>query len=102
MFPWSAARDTKPRMNHAFSVPFEPGSVYKVITLSAALETTNLRPESPINCNGGKLTLFSRTIHDSHGGMWVVPMDTVLAKSSNIGAIQVGLQEWARSTCTTT
>ena len=79
-------------MNHAFSVPFEPGSVFKVITLSAALETTNLRPESPINCNGGKLTLFSRTIHDSHAGMWVVPMATVLAKSSNIGAIQVGLK----------
>ena len=33
-------------MNHAFSVPFEPGSVFKVITLSAALETTNLRPKA--------------------------------------------------------
>jgi cell division protein FtsI (penicillin-binding protein 3) len=84
--------DAQPRMNHAYSVPFEPGSVYKVITLSAALETTTLRPESPINCNGGKLTLFSRTIHDSHAGMGVVPMATVLAKSSNIGAIQVGLK----------
>src|ERR1035437_9477687 len=90
--PVDRGEDPKPRMNHAFSVPFEPGSVYKVITLSAALETTNLRPESPINCNGGKLTLFSRTIHDSHAGMWVVPMATVLARSSNIGAIQVGLK----------
>jgi cell division protein FtsI (penicillin-binding protein 3) len=89
--PVERGQSTKPRMNHAFSVPFEPGSVFKVITLSAALETTRLRPESPINCNGGKLTLFSRTIHDSHAGMWVVPMATVLAKSSNIGAIQVGL-----------
>jgi cell division protein FtsI (penicillin-binding protein 3) len=90
--PVERGEDLKPRLNHAFSVPFEPGSVFKVITLSAALETTNLRPESPINCNGGKLTLFSRTIHDSHAGMWVVPMATVLAKSSNIGAIQVGLR----------
>src|ERR1035437_9841080 len=90
--PVERGEDPKPRMNHAFSVPFEPGSVYKVITLSAALETTTLRPESPINCNGGKLTLFSRTIHDSHAGMWVVPMATVLARSSNIGAIQVGLK----------
>ncbi len=90
--PVERGENPKPRMNHAFSVPFEPGSVYKVITLSAALETTNLRPETPINCNGGKLTLFRRTIHDSHAGMWVVPMATVLAKSSNIGAIQVGLK----------
>ncbi len=28
------------RLNHAISVPFEPGSVFKIITLSAALETT--------------------------------------------------------------
>ena len=90
--PLERGQDPKPRMNHAISVPFEPGSVFKVVTLSAALETTNLRPESPINCNGGKITFGSRTIHDSHSGMWVVPMATVLAKSSNVGAIQVGLR----------
>jgi cell division protein FtsI (penicillin-binding protein 3) len=78
--------------NHALSVPFEPGSVFKVITLSAALETTSLRPESPINCHGGVLKLPGRTIHDSHGGLGVIPMAIVLAKSSNIGAIQVGMR----------
>ena len=90
--PLERGQDPKPRMNHAISVPFEPGSVFKVVTLTAALETTSLRPESPINCNGGKITFGSRTIHDSHSGMWVVPMATVLAKSSNVGAIQVGLR----------
>ena len=76
--------------NHAVSVPFEPGSVFKVITLSAALETTKLRPESLINCHGGVLKLPGRVIHDSHGGLGVIPMAIVLAKSSNIGAIMVG------------
>jgi cell division protein FtsI (penicillin-binding protein 3) len=80
------------RANHAVSVPFEPGSVFKVITLSAALETTNLRPESPIDCHGGVLRLPGRVIHDSHGGLGVIPMETVLAKSSNIGAIMVGMR----------
>ena len=80
------------RMNHAVSVPFEPGSVFKVINLSAALETTNLNPESPINCHGGVLRLPGRIIHDSHLGMGVVPMRTVLAKSSNIGAIEIGMR----------
>ena len=88
----SSAEDPTARENHASSVPFEPGSVFKVITLSAALETTDLTPDSPINCHGGVLTLFGRTIHDSHAGMGVVPMATVLARSSNIGAIQVGLR----------
>jgi cell division protein FtsI (penicillin-binding protein 3) len=90
--PVERGEDPKPRMNHAYSVPFEPGSVFKVVTYSAGFETTNLRPETPVNCNGGKLTLGIRTIHDSHAGMWVVPAATAFAKSSNIGAIQVGLK----------
>jgi cell division protein FtsI (penicillin-binding protein 3) len=90
--PVERGEDAQPRMNHAYGVPFEPGSVFKVVTYSAGFETTNLRPETPINCNGGKLTLGIRTIHDSHAGLWVVPMATAFAKSSNIGAIQVGLK----------
>jgi cell division protein FtsI (penicillin-binding protein 3) len=83
------------RQNHAVSVPFEPGSVFKVITLSAALETTKLTPDSLIDCHGGVLTLYGRTIHDSHygaRGLGVLPMSMVLAHSSNIGAIEVGLR----------
>lgn len=84
-------RDTAARQNHAISVPFEPGSVFKVMTLSAALETTDLRPDSPIDCHGGVLHLPGRVMHDSHRGLRVIPMATVLAKSSNIGAIEIGM-----------
>jgi len=84
--------DVAARSNHAVGVPFEPGSVFKVITLSAALETTKLKPDTPINCHGGVITLFGRTIHDSHGGNGWLPMDMVLAHSSNVGAIEIGLQ----------
>jgi cell division protein FtsI (penicillin-binding protein 3) len=74
-------------------VPFEPGSVFKVVTLTAALETTNLTPDSLINCHGGVLTIYGRTIHDSHVGAYgILPMSMVLAHSSNIGAIEVGLR----------
>jgi cell division protein FtsI (penicillin-binding protein 3) len=82
--------DTSARRNHAVSVPFEPGSVFKVLTLSTALETTSLRPETLINCHGGVLRLPGRIIHDSHGGTGIIPMAMVLAKSSNIGAIEIG------------
>lgn len=87
--------DPVARMNHAVSVPFEPGSVFKVITLTAALETTNLTPDSPINCHNGMLTLYGHTIHDSHygaRGYGILPMAMVLAHSSNIGAIEVGMR----------
>ncbi len=81
---------TNARSNLAISTPFEPGSVFKVITLAAALETTKLRPESMINCGNGTLNLMGRIIHDHVHG--VLSMADVLAHSSNIGAIQIGLK----------
>ena len=90
--PPRPGEDKASRLNHAISVPFEPGSVFKVITLSAALETTDLQPTSMINCLRGAITLFGRTIHEAHGGYGTIPMAMVLAKSSNIGAIQIGMR----------
>ncbi len=71
--------------------PFEPGSVFKVLTVSTALETTRLTPATMINCGGGVTTLFGRVIHDSHP-YGVLSVADVLAKSSNIGAIHIGQQ----------
>jgi cell division protein FtsI (penicillin-binding protein 3) len=83
----------KPHGREDFAVvaPFEPGSVFKVITISAALETTRLRPETMIDCGNGILRLGGRTIHDEHRYA-VLPVQDVLAHSSNIGAIHIGQQ----------
>jgi len=89
--PPSRADNPEARLNHATSVPFEPGSVFKVITLSAALETTPLGPQSMIDCGRGWITLFGRTIHEAHGGYGVISMAQVLARSSNVGAIRIGM-----------
>ena len=81
------------RSNLAVTTPFEPGSVFKVITLSDALETTQLTPDSIINCGNGTLTLFGRVIHDAPGERFgSLSMADVLAHSSNIGAINIGLK----------
>ncbi|MBZ5583411.1 MAG: transpeptidase family protein [Acidobacteriia bacterium] len=85
-------QDRAARQDHAVSAPFEPGSVFKVITLSAALETTNLRPETMIDCHGGVLKLPGRIIHDSHLGIGTISMADVLARSSNVGAAQIGMR----------
>jgi cell division protein FtsI (penicillin-binding protein 3) len=89
--PPNPGDEIEARMNLAVTAPFEPGSVFKVITLSAALETTHLRPESIIPCGNGSLTLFGRVVHD-HNSYSALPMEDVLARSSNIGAINVGLR----------
>jgi cell division protein FtsI (penicillin-binding protein 3) len=82
--------DPMSRFDLGVSVPFEPGSIFKVVTLSAALETTDLRPESLINTGGGTLVLPGRVIHESHHGFGTITMQQVLEKSSNIGAILIG------------
>jgi len=89
--PSSDAEPVGARTNLAIQTPFEPGSVFKIITLTAGLETTNLRPETPINCGNGVFNLMGRVIHDTHAH-GTLSMANVLAQSSNIGAIQVGLK----------
>lgn len=79
------------REDLAVVAPFEPGSVFKVVTVSAALETTRLTPETLINCGNGVTKLFGRVIHDSHPYS-ILSVADVLAKSSNIGAIHIGMQ----------
>jgi cell division protein FtsI (penicillin-binding protein 3) len=79
------------RLNLAVSAPFEPGSVFKVITVAAALETTNVKPNTLIHCGNGRMTLFKRVIRD-HVPHGLLTVEDVLAKSSNIGAIQLGLR----------
>ena len=86
-----AGEDLSPRLNQAISAPFEPGSVFKVITLSGVLEQTNLRPQSLLSCGNGRLVLSGRVIHD-HKSYGVLPMEDVLAKSSNIGTINAALR----------
>lgn len=80
------------RFNQAFSVPFEPGSVFKIVTLAAALDATDLRPESEIFCGHGRLNLYGRIIREAKRGFGRLPMSDVLVYSSNLGAIQVGLK----------
>jgi len=79
------------RFNRAISLEYEPGSVFKVITLAAGLEKTRLRPESIINCGNGSLRLPGRVIRDHHSYP-ALTFGQVLAKSSNIGAINIAFQ----------
>lgn len=81
----------KSRFNLAVSTPFEPGSVFKVITISAALETTRLTPDSSFHCGNGRFKMYTRVINDAHP-YGVLSVADILAKSSNIGSIKIALE----------
>jgi len=78
------------RFNHAFSVPFEPGSVFKIVTLAAALDAAGMRPDDRIFCHHGRLSLFGRVIREAKKGFGWLSVAEVLEQSSNIGAIEIG------------
>lgn len=76
------------RSNLAIETPFEPGSVFKIVTVSAAIETNSFQPDSIVNC-GGSINLGGKSFRDEHGhGAFSVA--DILAHSSNVGAIMVG------------
>ena len=80
-------------IDRAVSDVYEPGSTFKLVTYAAALQEHLITPETPINCEGGKIDLYGRIIHDdqSDRGIGIVPAATALARSSDVGVIKVAL-----------
>jgi cell division protein FtsI (penicillin-binding protein 3) len=85
--------------NLAVSSPFEPGSVNKIITASAAIEFGLTNPDEVLQVPGA-IDMGGVTVHDAwqHG---VTPFTTtgVFGKSSNVGTLmlaqRVGPERWA-------
>lgn len=78
------------RRNRAVETAFEPGSIFKLVTYSAALEEGLIRPNTRIDCGGGQIRIADRIIHDHPYG--VLTAAQALAKSSNVAAIKLGMQ----------
>jgi cell division protein FtsI (penicillin-binding protein 3) len=75
--------------NLAVTANFEPGSVNKLITLSAALEEGVVTPDTVIQVPSA-LRVADHTYYDSHAG--TLTATDVLAKSSNVGTIMIAQQ----------
>jgi cell division protein FtsI (penicillin-binding protein 3) len=79
------------RMDRAVSAAYEPGSTFKVITLTGAIENGVATPDEVVDCQMGSIMVAGRLIHDWHPfGMLTV--SGILANSSDVGAIKVALQ----------
>lgn len=77
--------------DRAVSYVYEPGSAFKVVTLSAALEEKLTTPDELIDCQMGSIVYNRMRIRDSkaHG---ILPVWGVLAESSNVGTIKIALR----------
>jgi cell division protein FtsI (penicillin-binding protein 3) len=88
-------RHTDPSLlrDHAVSDVYEPGSTFKLVTYSAALDLGLATPDSMVDCKGGAIVVAGRTVHDAPGHhLGVVTVTEALEESSDVGAIQMGLR----------
>ena len=92
--PGSASADA--RHHGALERIYEPGSTFKIVAYSAAIEKGLVKPDDKIDCQMCAITVSGQLIHD-HKPFGVLTVADALAKSSNVGAIKLGVKVGDRS-----
>ena len=81
--------------DRAVGFPYEPGSTFKVVAFSGALQQGLITPESGFNVPD-QIQVADRTIHDdTEHGEETLSASQILARSSNVGTIEIGKLEGA-------
>jgi len=80
------------RRNRAVQDLYEPGSTFKVVTATAAIEEKLMPIDTIIDVSGGQIRVDkSRIVHDTHN-YGALSFTDVIVKSSNVGAIKIGFK----------
>jgi len=89
----NAAKDSPAdaRVDRAASTLYEPGSVFKIVTLSAAIDQGVTSPKEVVDCQNGAIYIAGHRIRD-HKPYGALTVSQILAYSSDVGAIKVGLR----------
>jgi len=86
---YSKVEDYSIFKNDAISSAFEPGSIFKVITIASALDAKKIKPET-VYLDPGKITIDGETISNVENRTFgYQTMTGVLEKSINTGAVYV-------------
>jgi cell division protein FtsI (penicillin-binding protein 3) len=80
------------RKNRAVTDLYEPGSTFKIVTASAAIQEGVVSPSDPIDVSAGMIKFAGRPPIEDVFRYGVLTFAEVIAKSSNVGAIKVGLK----------
>jgi cell division protein FtsI (penicillin-binding protein 3)/stage V sporulation protein D (sporulation-specific penicillin-binding protein) len=78
--------------NRCITDMVEPGSIFKIITLSAALNEHAVTLDTPVFCENGSYYYGGKILKDDepHG---TLPVEEVLSQSSNIGFAKIALND---------
>ncbi len=79
--------------NLAVSDVYEPGSTFKLVTYSAAIDGAGVEPTDIVDCQGGAMTLYGRTLHDDKSDRFGrVTVQYALEHSSDVGAAKMAMK----------
>ena len=88
-FPEITARDRDRTKNRAVTDTYEPGSTFKVVTVTGVLAERVVTPQTTFDLPYS-IEVADRTIHDSHErGTERMSVAEILYRSSNIGTIRL-------------
>jgi cell division protein FtsI (penicillin-binding protein 3) len=86
-----ADSDSEAIRNFAVSGIYEPGSTFKIITMSAAFEEGQATPDERVDCQMGVINVAGHTIHD-YKAFGVLTVTEAFENSSDVCAIKLAMR----------
>ncbi|MBI4660932.1 MAG: penicillin-binding protein 2 [Verrucomicrobia bacterium] len=79
------------RRNRVITDVAEPGSTFKIVAVSGALNEGLVTPETRFDCETGRFSFAGKILRDDHPS-GILSVDEIIAKSSNIGTAKIAIQ----------
>jgi cell division protein FtsI/penicillin-binding protein 2 len=77
--------------NRVISDVAEPGSTFKIVVVSGALNDGTVKLADVFDCEHGRFIYAGRQLHD-HESYGELSVESIITKSSNIGAAKIGIK----------
>jgi cell division protein FtsI/penicillin-binding protein 2 len=87
--PGAATADA--RRNRVIADVVEPGSTFKIVVVSGALNDQRVSLNDIFDCEHGHFAFAGRVLHD-HESYGPLSVEGIITKSSNIGAAKIGIK----------
>jgi len=82
--------------NRVITDVVEPGSTFKIVVVSGALNNNVVKLTDQFDCEHGHFAFAGRVLHD-HEAFGMLTAESIITKSSNIGAAKIGIRLGADS-----
>ncbi len=79
------------RRNRMISDLIEPGSTFKIVVVSGALNDGLITLSDTFDCEHGSWRYMGKVLHDHDHGYGLLSVENIITKSSNIGSAKIGV-----------